>query len=220
MIRLGTVFSGIGAIEHALERLGIEHKIEFACDNGDVDILSKKINEDFFSIREEISELKSLVKDDVEKESLEFYLKTTEKIEKEVEKAHIDENEVYQVLESYRDTGKSNSNQNKAYIAFENQILAEEGNLDKKLLLMRLSIKLESDIMRSAVPKNQAKEILSAISSRNSKYKVILKELKNLAENISMVHERINTEIIRSEVFSIDDFNEQKKICGQSLQEL
>ena len=27
MIRLGTVFSGIGAIEHALERLGIEHKI-------------------------------------------------------------------------------------------------------------------------------------------------------------------------------------------------
>ena len=84
MIRLGTVFSGIGAIEHALERLGIEHKIEFACDNGDVDILSKKINEDFFSIREEISELKSLVKDDVEKESLEFYLKTTEKIEKEV----------------------------------------------------------------------------------------------------------------------------------------
>ena len=76
---------------------------------------------------------------------------------------------------------------------------------------MRLSIKLESDIMRSAVPKNQAKEILSAISSRNSKYKVILKELKNLAENISMVHERINTEIIRSEVFSIDDFNEQKK---------
>ena len=94
MIRLGTVFSGIGAIEHALERLGIEHKIEFACDNGDVDILSKKINEDFFSIREEISELKSLVKDDVEKESLEFYLKTTEKIEKEVEKAHIDENEV------------------------------------------------------------------------------------------------------------------------------
>ncbi len=211
MIRLGTVFSGIGAIEHALERLGIEHKIEFACDNGDVDILSKKINEDFFSIREEISELKSLVKDDVEKESLEFYLKTTEKIEKEVEKAHIDENEVYQVLESYRDTGKSNSNQNKAYIAFENQILAEEGNLDKKLLLMRLSIKLESDIKRSAVPKNQAKEILSAISSRNSKYKVILKELKNLAENISMVHERINTEIIRSEVFSIDDFNEQKK---------
>lgn len=43
MIRLATVFSGIGAIEHALDRMGIEHEITFACDNGDVDILSKKL---------------------------------------------------------------------------------------------------------------------------------------------------------------------------------
>jgi len=35
MIKLGTVFSGIGAVEHALDRLGIEHEIEFACDNGE-----------------------------------------------------------------------------------------------------------------------------------------------------------------------------------------
>ena len=41
MIRLATVFSGIGAIEHALERMELDHEIVFACDNGDVDILSK-----------------------------------------------------------------------------------------------------------------------------------------------------------------------------------
>ncbi len=38
MLKLGTVFSGIGAIEQALIRLNIEHEIEFACDNGDVEI--------------------------------------------------------------------------------------------------------------------------------------------------------------------------------------
>ena len=38
MIKVGTVFSGIGAIEQALIRLNIEHEIEFACDNGDVQI--------------------------------------------------------------------------------------------------------------------------------------------------------------------------------------
>ena len=38
MIRLATAFSGIGAIEQALIRLNIDHKIVFACDNGDVDI--------------------------------------------------------------------------------------------------------------------------------------------------------------------------------------
>ena len=36
MLKLATVFSGIGAIEQALIRLDINHKIEFACDNGDV----------------------------------------------------------------------------------------------------------------------------------------------------------------------------------------
>jgi DNA (cytosine-5)-methyltransferase 1 len=35
MIRLGTVFSGIGSIEHALDRAGAEHEIVFACDNGE-----------------------------------------------------------------------------------------------------------------------------------------------------------------------------------------
>lgn len=38
MIRLGTVFSGIGSIEQALKRLGVDHEIAFACDNGDVEL--------------------------------------------------------------------------------------------------------------------------------------------------------------------------------------
>ena len=37
-IRLGTVFSGIGAIEQAMKRLGINHEIIFACDNGNITI--------------------------------------------------------------------------------------------------------------------------------------------------------------------------------------
>lgn len=49
MIRLATVFSGIGAIEHALDRMGLEHEIVFACDNGDVDVLSKPIKEKSFT---------------------------------------------------------------------------------------------------------------------------------------------------------------------------
>lgn len=38
MLKLGTVFSGIGAIEQALKRMNIDHEIEFACDNGDINI--------------------------------------------------------------------------------------------------------------------------------------------------------------------------------------
>ncbi len=38
MLKLGTVFSGIGSIEQSLMRLNIAHEIVFACDNGDIDI--------------------------------------------------------------------------------------------------------------------------------------------------------------------------------------
>ena len=37
-LQVGTLFSGIGSFEWALKRLGIEHDIVFACDNGDVDL--------------------------------------------------------------------------------------------------------------------------------------------------------------------------------------
>lgn len=35
MIRIATVFSGIGSPEHALKKIGLKHKLIFACDNGE-----------------------------------------------------------------------------------------------------------------------------------------------------------------------------------------
>ena len=61
MLRVATVFSGIGAIEHALKRSNIDHEIVFACDNGDVDILSKEINNDLQEMNSEIFMLKKLI---------------------------------------------------------------------------------------------------------------------------------------------------------------
>lgn len=53
-MRIGTVFSGIGAAEQALKRLGIPHEIMFACDNGDVELNLLE--------NEELAEYKRLVK--------------------------------------------------------------------------------------------------------------------------------------------------------------
>jgi len=61
MLKLATVFSGIGSIEHALERLGIDYSIEFACDNGDVDILSKDISDTITDVQSEIVELEGII---------------------------------------------------------------------------------------------------------------------------------------------------------------
>ena len=63
LIRLATVFSGIGAIEHALKRMQLKHKIVFACDNGDVDILTKEIGMDVDAIGIELKSLAKRIKD-------------------------------------------------------------------------------------------------------------------------------------------------------------
>lgn len=73
MIKLATVFSGIGAIEHALQRMNIDNKIVFACDNGDVEILTKDIGMDLDVIDQELSELHLMIENiqfDDEVESL------------------------------------------------------------------------------------------------------------------------------------------------------
>ena len=61
MIRLATVFSGIGAIEHALQRMNIDHQLVFACDNGDVEILTKDIGMDLDEIGNELDELNQII---------------------------------------------------------------------------------------------------------------------------------------------------------------
>ena len=49
-VRIGTVFSGIGAIEHAFQRLGLKHKIMFA---GDIEPKCKQSYFANYDIKEE-----------------------------------------------------------------------------------------------------------------------------------------------------------------------
>lgn len=52
-MKLATVFSGIGAIEQALYRMGIDYEIVFACDNGDVELnlLEGEEQEDYIKLK-------------------------------------------------------------------------------------------------------------------------------------------------------------------------
>lgn len=54
MIKIATVFSGIGAPEQALKQLGIEHEIVFACDNGE-----RELNKTYEEIMMETESLSS-----------------------------------------------------------------------------------------------------------------------------------------------------------------
>lgn len=68
MIRLATVFSGIGSVEQAMKKLNLDHKIIFACDNGERELKMTK--------EEIIEQTKGMNKKDREKYVNDLYLNT------------------------------------------------------------------------------------------------------------------------------------------------
>ena len=210
MIKVGTVFSGIGAIEHAVERMGIDYEIKFACDNGDVDILSKKIDSNFVSIQDEIADIQTIL-DDTYKSNLNILEKKVEELIAKTKEFNIDFSNIESVYEKYQQSNQINANQEKAYgdcfKGIKNSITFE----DKVLLGMKTSVKLESDIKRSNVSNDLKKDLITQISKNNTEFKKIIKQVKSISEELSMLHERINTENIRHKVFELNTLEEQKK---------
>ena len=121
MIRLATAFSGIGAIEHALDRMQLEHTIVFACDNGDVDILSKNIDDNIKEIDEEFKNLKKIVNNIKDEEQFTKQLKSCEsklfKVEESIHHIEIQElkNNLLNILKKTLNQ-KTKKNINNIYI--------------------------------------------------------------------------------------------------------
>ena len=180
MLKLGTVFSGIGAIEHALERMGIKYKIEFACDNGDVDILSKKIESNISDIMAEIEYLHNEV-DEEYKQELITSKDILDSLCDRINNEEINISKIIKAYEEYRNSNFMNQNKKNTYSSLITSINENDNSLDKKIEAMKLSIKLESDVKRSELDDEPSKEIISSISKKNSNYKKIIKEIKLLS---------------------------------------
>ena len=158
MLKIATVFSGIGAIEHAIKRMGIEHKIVFACDNGDVDILSKKIDVDVRQIGTELDSLSKLInkiktknEDDITyKNELQTMLcRTIDEFSKLKEQLASCENEsleylLCEILEQILSNEKMKTSRQKEYTSFLVNIKKETG-LNKTLKIYQYILEIVND---------------------------------------------------------------------------
>ena len=220
MLKIATVFSGIGAIEHALERLGIDYKIEFACDNGEVDILSKEIDDNFKDINEEIEYLTKLIEstdenDDWLVNKLSLIQIRVSNIEKEV--LNIDDNfsAVHNLVERILQEEKITKSQKVIYEKFLQYIENEDIlDIDRIYSDIKIFVKLNKDIVKLDNEINT----VSLVTVSLDKAKEIIKEVKLIREELSMLHERINTERIRKRVFSMDSLEEQKEYVDSLYQ--
>jgi len=236
MIKLATVFSGIGAIEHALDRMGLEHEIVFACDNGDVDILSKKIEDNVDDIKLEIKELKNILNKNEGKEEFTKQLKQCEsKFKKAIDEINnVQEKTFYSKLKKMFETilkDKIKSTKQKEYIkilqTLEN---VEEQNENSIFEEIKATFKILNDYSKdnslTSLGKEQQKfkssddikwsnviEELVYLNKLSEKYnfKKIQKDVKEVCEYLGMLHERINTLKIHNDLKELKDYKEKKK---------
>lgn len=160
MIRLATSFSGIGAIEHALERMNLDHKIVFACDTGDVDILSQSVDIDINSVEHEIISLKETIgkiniksseDEDYVKELVRDYNKVVIKFDKERELfTHVDTSFLQiekTILLRICEDEKVKKTRLKEYNQFLQQLEQRVG-VDRTFIAIRYGIKIISDFTK------------------------------------------------------------------------
>ena len=219
MIKLATVFSGIGAIEHALDRMGLDHKIVFACDNGDIDILSKEIDEDLIVISNEINSLNEIIKnttngDKAEENELNEKLKDCEDrladLTKILSNCEFDIKSIIKSIENFVEDNVVNAkNVSKSKIKKIIELLENaksSTNENQKYKIIQISLLLLKDYNSK---KFNFIEELNKLSIKYD-FKKIEKSMRENCEFLSMLHERINTYKIKNELAKIDDYGKKK----------
>jgi DNA (cytosine-5)-methyltransferase 1 len=233
MIRLATAFSGIGAIEHALNRMGLENEIVFACDNGDVNILTKDVDTDIDEIEAELESLSELIKDisfsdnveDLYKNQLEGMLKasTTEfrEVDKQLKNIKAKDNMLLKETTTVLlDSDVLKANRKKEYKKrFDN---LEKGSFSNKrleefLLLLAFSndFRDNNDLLEKAGLTQNVVALLERFENDNGRK--LIRRVIDLAQRTSMLHEKINYLRIQKKLDSLGEDWKARKNYVDSL---
>ena len=241
MIKLATVFSGIGAFEHALDRMNIEHEIVFACDNGDVEILTKDVGMDVDTIGNELAELDKLIEDiqfndefqDLYKHQLENMLdealKENTQILKKLKKIKSSTDSVKELLEAIFKMKNVKAARLKEYKKFYSEITmgsAEQRVLKEFQVILEIANDFKKD--NSLDELGEEKEFdstdgiewssispsLKALYDTLEEYngKKIIRKVQDLSQRTSQLHEKINYMKVQKKLESLGtDWKARKK---------
>ena len=225
MLKLATVFSGIGAIEHALDRMQIEHEIVFACDNGDVELEMPQVSIDIDSIEEELKTLRAIIKkvsgriNDEESidyaSQLDFMLNGVEtEYEKLTAKLAIDEvdNEIIDkvlkdtVVEIKDAISKTTASKKKKYQELEKINKAGFKKFESKLFfILRLGLALEEDEFKCS-----SDDIIKIFGEHKKGAKRIVKSGRDIAERLQMLHDKLFYLDTNNELRQLASYDERK----------
>lgn len=247
MIKLATVFSGIGAIEHALQRMNLEHEIVFACDNGDLDILTKDVGMNIDEIKEELLYLESLVDSisdsgevqDLYKDQLigmfaearnEYNTILTQL--KEIKP--VTDVSTVSLLNTIIDMDTVKASRKKEYKQFYKELF--EGSQEQQILKnMQVILEISNDYKKDNPLESLGKDIDAASSDginwkgitidlkqlydylEANNGKKIIRKVQDLSQRLSQLHEKINYIAVQNKLDAMGDNWEERKAYVDSL---
>ena len=188
-LRLGTTFSGVGAIEHALKRMNIKHEIVFACDNGGIELFNKNVSDRFVEIEFELDYLKSHIKNiDSYKNSLLNQLLNIEEyynlIKPKCEKLEIKEKLIKTVDTAFELLAKKQDKKFETFLKSNKDI--------SDYLYISLDLKSYLKKIKDTKFFNELDKI-----SKDREYRIVRRELKDISKKFSQLHETIgNLEVL------------------------
>ncbi len=247
MIRLATVFSGIGAIEHALERMNIENEIVFACDNGDVEILTKDVGMNLDDIGAELESLEEIIETIQFNDAVEDLYKT--QLANMLREALAEFNSVHakmQNLQEYPDNiaaetlGKIlamedvKASRTKEYKKFLTEIgkgSAEQARLREFQIMLEISNDYKKDNALEDLGKDMDFKSVDGIDWRSisdmvktlyerleeADGKKIIRRVQDLSQRTSQLHEKINYMKVQKKLESMGDDWKARKEYVDSL---
>lgn len=225
MLRLATVFSGIGAIEHALDRMNIEHKIVFACDNGDVKLEMPKIDIDIDAIESELKKLKKKIKsfnsDISDEESVDYAAQldtmlvgVEDELNKLREKLKVNENDRATINDAVNEAESvlenalkiSTASKKKKYKELLKLRNIKASDKAKLFFVLRVALTLDGDEIEY-----DSKSIKMIVELYNSDIKRLIKAGKDLSERLEMIHDKLFYLDTNIELKQLEDYSERKK---------
>lgn len=225
MLRLATVFSGIGAIEHALDRMNIEHKIVFACDNGDVKLEMPKIDIDIDAIESELKKLKKKIKsfnsDISDEESVDYAAQldtmlvgVEDELNKLREKLKVNENDRATINDAVNEAESvlenalkiSTASKKKKYKELLKLRNIKASDKAKLFFVLRVALTLDGDEIEY-----DSKSIKMIVELYNSDIKRLIKTGKDLSERLEMIHDKLFYLDTNIELKQLEDYSERKK---------
>lgn len=226
MLRLATVFSGIGAIEHALDRMNVDHEIVFACDNGDVNLELPKVSLDIDSMNKELKTLKKSIKKMSEKihdketidyaSQLKFMANAVEKeYEKLLEKLDADKKTLEMVSKVIAISQKvikevleqTTSSKKKKYQELLKVLEKMPSNGAAQLFFaLRVAFTLDEDKIKVDY------DVIEKLQTCYKKdIKKIIKAGKDIVERLEMLNDKLFYLDTNNELRSLDSYEEQKR---------